>query len=154
MQDILNNELDAFLAEFMFHAGVPSHIAEDVMLHRYIGKQINCVKAGLAHSQLYPPNRHKLADGLLDKVYSKISEEIAPVFAAVHHTGMATDGYFSLFGFIHSKSRNRLYGHKVERLVYIYQNMRLLRRIRDPAFTEPCVLPHYPFDDEEEEEEE
>ena len=30
----------------------------------------------------------------------------------------------SVFGFIHSKSRNRLYGHKVEKRVYIHQNMR------------------------------
>ena len=58
-----------------------------------------------------------------------------------------------MFGFIHSKSRNRLYGHKVERLVYIYQTMRLLRKIRDPAFKEPCVLPDYLIDEEEEEEE-
>ena len=34
--------------------------------------------------------------GLLDKVYAKISEEIAPVFAADHHTGMATDGYCNI----------------------------------------------------------
>ena len=60
---------------------------------------------------------------------------------------------WSVFGFVHSKSRNRLYGHKVENLVYIYQNMRLLRKIRDPAFREPCVLPDHMFDEDEEEEE-
>ena len=35
---------------------------------------------------------------------------------------------WSVFGFIHFKSRNRLYGHKAEKLVYIYQNIRLLRK--------------------------
>ena len=58
-----------------------------------------------------------------------------------------------MFGFVHSKSRNRLYGHKVEKLVYIYQNMWLLRTIRDPAFREPCVLPDYMFDEGGEEKE-
>ena len=58
-----------------------------------------------------------------------------------------------MFRFIHSKSRSRLYGHKVENLVYIYQNMRLLRKIRYPGFKQPCVLPDYPFHEEEEEEE-
>ena len=59
----------------------------------------------------------------------------------------------SVFGVIHSKSRNRLYGHKAEKLVYIYQNIRLLRKIREPAFKEPRVLPDYRFDEEEEEKE-
>ena len=96
MQDILKTELDVCFAEFMFHTGIPFHIADDVMLRRYIDELINCVKAGLAHSQLCPPNRHKLADGLLDKVYAEISEGIAPVFAADQHTGMATDGYSNI----------------------------------------------------------
>ena len=96
MQDILKTELDVSFAEFMFHAGVPFRIAEDVMLRLYVDKLINCVKADLAHSQLYSPNRHKLVDGLLEKLYAKISEEIPPVFAADHHTGMATDGYSNI----------------------------------------------------------
>ena len=96
MQDSLKTKLHVFFAETMFHAGVPYYISDNVMLRRYIDKLINCVKAGLQHSQLYHPNRHKLADGLLDKVYTSISEEIAPVFAADHHTGMATHGYSNI----------------------------------------------------------
>ena len=96
MQDILKTELDVSFAEFMYHAGIPFHISEDVMLRRYIDKLIKCVKAGLPGSQLYPPNRHKLADGLLDTVYDNISKEIGPLFAADHHTGLATDGYSNI----------------------------------------------------------
>ena len=59
----------------------------------------------------------------------------------------------SVFASAHSKPSNRLYGHKVEKLVYIYQNMRLLQKIREPAFREPCVLPDYMFDEDDEEEE-
>ena len=65
----------------------------------------------------------------------------------------AAERNWSVLGFVHSKSRNRLYGHKVEKLVYTHQNMRLLRKIRDPAFREPCVLPDHMFDEDEEEEE-
>ena len=96
LQGILKTELDVFFAEFMYHAGIPFHISEDVMLRRYIDKLIKCVKAGLPGSQLYPPNRHKLADGLLDTVYDNISKDIGPVFAADHHTGLATDGYSNI----------------------------------------------------------
>ena len=74
----------------------------------------------------------------------------------VHSTptvASAAERNWSVFGFVHSKSRNSLYGHKVEKLVHIYQNMRLLRKIRDAAFREPCVLPDHMFDDDAEEEE-
>ena len=74
----------------------------------------------------------------------------------VHSTptvASAAERNWSVFGFVHSKSRNRLCGHKVEKLVYTFQNMRLLRKIRDPAFGEPCVLPDHMFDEDEEEEE-
>ena len=75
----------------------------------------------------------------------------------VHSTrtvASAAERNWNVFGFIHSKRRNRLYGHKVEELVNNYQNMRLLRKIRDRAFKEPCLLHDYRFDEEEEEEEE
>ena len=74
----------------------------------------------------------------------------------VHSTptvASAAERNWSVFSSIHSKSRHRLYGHKVKKLVYIHQNMRLLRKIRDPGFKDPCVLPDYLFDEEEEEEE-
>ena len=96
LQEILKTELDVSFAEFMYHAGIPFHISEDVMLRRYIDKLIKFVKAGLPVSQLYPPNRHKVGDGLLDTVYDNISKDIGPVFAADHHTGLATDGYSNI----------------------------------------------------------
>ena len=96
LQEILKTELDVSFAEFMYHAGIPFYISEDVMLRCYIDKLIKCVKACLPGSQLYPPNRHKVADGLLDTIYDNISKEIGPVFAADHHTGSATDGYSNI----------------------------------------------------------
>ena len=96
LQEVLKTELDVPFAEFMYHAGIPFLTSEDVMLRRYFEKLINCVKAGLPVSQLYPPSRHKVADGLLDTVYDNSSKEIGPVCAADHHTGLATDGYSNI----------------------------------------------------------
>ena len=56
---------------------------------------------------------------------------------------------WSIFGFIHSKARNSLYAGKAEKLVYIYNNMRMLRKVRNPDFQEPCVLPYKSDSDEE-----
>ena len=56
---------------------------------------------------------------------------------------------WSIFGFIHSKARNRLSAGKAEKLVYIYNNMHMLRKVRNPDFQEPCVLPYESDSDEE-----
>ena len=55
----------------------------------------------------------------------------------------------SLFGFIHSKNRNRLYQGKAEKLVYIYNNMRMLRKVRNADSQGPCVLPYCSDSDED-----
>ena len=54
-----------------------------------------------------------------------------------------------MFGFIHSKARNRLYAGKAENLLYIYNNMRMLCKVRNPDFQEACVLPYDSDSDEE-----
>ena len=55
----------------------------------------------------------------------------------------------AFLGFIHSKARNRLCAGRAEKLVYIYNNMRMLRKVRNPDFQEPCVLPYDSDSDEE-----
>lgn len=52
-------------------------------------------------------------------------------------TSSASERNFSIWGFIHSKTRNRLYNHKLDKLVYVYQNMRILRKMKDPNYQEP-----------------
>ena len=96
LQDIFKTEFDTSFAEIMYHGRAPLHTFEDVMLRRYIVKLTKCTRAGLPHAQVYFPNRHKLADGLLDEMNDKTSQEIARVFAADHHTGLATDGYSNI----------------------------------------------------------
>ena len=56
---------------------------------------------------------------------------------------------WSILGFIHSKARDRLYPGKAEKLVYIYNNMRMLRKVQNPDFQEPCVLLYDSDSDEE-----
>ena len=55
---------------------------------------------------------------------------------------------WSIFGFLHSKNRNRLYNDKVTKLVFVYQNLRALRKLRRTGYREPIVE----FSDEEGEE--
>ena len=78
LQEILKTELDVSFAGFMHHAVIPFHISEDVMLRRHIDKLIKCVKAGLSVSQLYPPNRHKVGDGLLTRFTTAFQKRLAP----------------------------------------------------------------------------
>ena len=54
----------------------------------------------------------------------------------------------SIFGFLHSKNRNRLYNDKVTKLVFVYQHLRALCRLRRTGYCEPTVE----FSDEEGEE--
>ena len=55
---------------------------------------------------------------------------------------------WSIFGFIHSKRRNRLYDGRVEKLVYVYQNMRLLRKRQSAGSKDPVVAPHLTDDED------
>ena len=45
----------------------------------------------------------------------------------------------SIFGFINSKRRNRLYEGRVEKLVDVYQNMHLLRKRQSAGWKDPVV---------------
>ena len=64
------------------------------------------------------------------------------VFArfATCSTSSASERNFSIWGLIHSKSRNRLYNDKLEKLVYNYQSMRVLRKIKTPAGVSRTLL--------------
>ena len=44
-------------------------------------------------------------------------------------TSAASERNWSTFGFIHSKLRNRLHEKRVERIVYLFWNLRILRAI-------------------------
>ena len=78
-----------------------------------------------------------------------ILRECALRVCSVVSVASSAERNWSIFGFIHSKPRNRLYAGKAEKLVYIYNNMRMLRKVRNPDFQEPCVLPYDGDSDEE-----
>ena len=110
--------MDVFYAKFVYHDEVPFNSSDAVMLHPYIDRLTKCVKRGLPHAQNSTPSRHKVADGLLDKMYQKVSEEIAPVFAADHNTGMGTDGYSNVRR--NSVINYNLFGRRSSRFMTAY----------------------------------
>jgi hypothetical protein len=64
----------------------------------------------------------------------------------------ASERNWSIFSYIHSKSRNRLYNNRVEQLVFVYSNLRLLRKLTIKGHVETCQF--YEEEEEGEEEEE
>ena len=78
-----------------------------------------------------------------------ILRECALRVCSVVSVASSAERNWSLFGFIHSWARNRLYAGKAEKLVYIYNNMRMLRKVRNADFQEPCDLPYDSDSDEE-----
>ena len=75
--------------------------------------------------------------------------ECALPVCSVVSVASSAERNWSIFGFIHSQARNRLYAGKADKLVYIYNNMRMLRKVRNPDFQDPCVLPYDSDSDEE-----
>jgi hypothetical protein len=53
----------------------------------------------------------------------------------------ASERTFSVFGRIHSKERNRLYNHKVEKLVFTQQNMRKLKALETGKHVDRFYVP-------------
>ena len=78
-----------------------------------------------------------------------ILRECALRVCSVVSVASSAERNWSISGFIHSKARYRLYAGKAAKLVYIYNNMRMLRKVRNPDFQEPCVLPYDSDSDEE-----
>jgi hypothetical protein len=54
-------------------------------------------------------------------------------------TSAASERNWSTFGFIHSKLRNRLHEERVEKIVYLFWNLRILRAIEKPTILDGWV---------------
>ena len=52
-------------------------------------------------------------------------------------TSSGSERNFSVWGLINSSRRNRLYNGKISKLVFIYQNLRVLRKIGHPDYRDP-----------------
>ena len=53
------------------------------------------------------------------------------------YTSSASERNFSTWGFIHSEIWNRLYDEQLNKLVYVFQIMRILRKLKNPNYQEP-----------------
>lgn len=80
------------------------------------------------------------------------TKELAIYALSINPTTGAAERNWSVHGFIHSKTRNRLANKQVERLVYIFTNLRIRDKLSDadPAYFNTSEV----ADDAEEEEEE
>ena len=62
-----------------------------------------------------------------------ILSDVAIRILSIPATSAASERNWSTFGFIHSKLRNRLHEKRVEKIVYIFWNLRMLRAIDKPV---------------------
>lgn len=76
-----------------------------------------------------------------DQACSKLLQELAIYTLSINPTAGAAERNWSVHGFLHNKSRNRLANESVEKLVYVFTNL----RIRDSVNSE---MPEY-FDSTE-----
>jgi hypothetical protein len=97
-------------------------------LAEYVGKT-----GGFAHSHLWgeviqqPINWWNLMKGRYP-----ILSDVAIRILSIPATSAASERNWSTFGFIHLKLRNRLHEQRVEKIVYIFWNLRILRAIGKP----------------------
>ena len=70
--------------------------------------------------------------GLVAGRYPALSHVALKVFS-IPATSAASERNWSAFGFIHSKLRNRLSNEQVEKIVYIYWNLRILREMKQSS---------------------
>ena len=61
-----------------------------------------------------------------------ILSDIAIRILSIPATSAASERNWSTFGFIHSKLRNRLHEKRVEKIVYLFWNLRILRALDKP----------------------
>ena len=68
-----------------------------------------------------------------------VLSDVAIRILLIPPTSAASERNWSTFGFIHSKLRNRLCEERVEKIVYIFWNLRILRAIEKPTTLEGWV---------------
>ncbi len=60
-----------------------------------------------------------------------VLSNIALKVLSIPATSAASERNWSAFGFIHNKLRNRMLNQRVEKCVYLYWNMKILRKIKE-----------------------
>ncbi|CAB4403798.1 unnamed protein product, partial [Rhizophagus irregularis] len=105
-------------------------------LAEYVGKT-----GSFAHSYLWgdviqkPVNWWNLMKGRYP-ILSDVAIRILSILA----TSAASERNWSTFGFIHSKLRNKLHEKRVEKIVYMFWNLRILRSLEKALTIECCGL--------------
>jgi hypothetical protein len=68
-----------------------------------------------------------------------ILSDVAIRILSIPATSAASERNWSTFGFIHSKLRNKLHEKRVEKIVYMFWNLRILRSLEKPLTIEGWV---------------
>ncbi len=68
-----------------------------------------------------------------------ILSDVAIRVLSIPAISAASERNWSTFGFIHLKLRNRLHKKRVEKIVYLHQNLRILRAIGRPVILDGWV---------------
>ena len=68
-----------------------------------------------------------------------VLSDVAIQVLSIPATSAASERNWSTFGFIHSKLRNRLHEKRVEKIVYMFWNLRILRSLEKPLTLEGWV---------------
>jgi len=105
------NERDAIIMEYSEYVGKLGGFSDDHLWGNLITKPINWWKLV---ARRYP-------------ILSKIALKVLSIPA----TSAASERNWSAFGFIHNKLRNRMLDQRVEKCVYLYWNMKILREIKE-----------------------
>lgn len=74
-------------------------------------------------------------------------QEVAIKILAQCSSACSCERNWSTYGFIHSKSRNRLSPSRARDLVYVFSNLRLLKKMEDVEYEE--AFPEWDSSDEE-----
>jgi len=104
-------------------------------LAEYIGKL-----GGFASNHLWGDVTQKPVNwwNLMKGRYPILSD-IAIRILSIPATSAASERNWSTFGFIHSKLRNRLHEKRVEKIVYLFWNLRILRALDKPITLDDWV---------------
>jgi len=97
-------------------------------LAEYVGKS-----GGFAPSHLWEDVIQKPVNwwNLMKGRYPILSD-VAIRILSIPATSAASERNWSAFGFIHSKLRNRLHEKRVEKIVYLFWNLQILRALDKP----------------------
>jgi hAT family C-terminal dimerisation region len=142
-----NDWHDIIEEEIIRIAGKENEVQVLYELSEYIGKS-----GGFAKKHLWSGLNQKPINwwNLLKSRYPLLSS-VAIKVLSIPATSAASERNWSTYNFIHSKLRNRMTIDRAEKLVYIYWNIRILRKLEVPLTVKELIKSGVNFSDSDKE---